>query len=61
MGILNILALAYLATIALLVVIYLFRKKRKVIHVSSFIPWKDLKEGTVRTRFFLADTLFFLQ
>ena len=61
MGILNLLALAYLAAIALLVVIYLFRKKRKVIHVSSLIPWKDLKEGTVRTRFFLADTLFFLQ
>ncbi|MEK7822543.1 MAG: VWA domain-containing protein [Planctomycetota bacterium] len=57
----NLLALAYLATIALLVVIYLFRKKRKTILVSSFIPWRDLKEGTVRTRFFLADALFFLQ
>jgi len=61
MGILNLLALAYLATIALLVVIYLFRKKRKTILVSSFIPWRDLTEGTVRTRFFLADALFFLQ
>ncbi|HHT9132006.1 MAG TPA: vWA domain-containing protein [Candidatus Tripitaka californicus] len=61
MGVLNLLALAYLATIALLVVIYLFRKKRKTIPVSSFIPWRDLKEGTVRTRFFLADALFFLQ
>jgi hypothetical protein len=61
MGLLNLLALAYLATIALVVVIYLFRKKRRVIPVSSFIPWRDLKEGTVRTRSFLTDALFFLQ
>ncbi len=61
MGILNLLALAYLGTIALLVLIYLFKKKRKVIHVSSFIPWRELRESTVRTRFFLADILFFLQ
>lgn len=61
MGFLNLLALAYLATTALLVVIYLFKKKRKVIHVPSFIPWRDLKEGTVRSRSFLVDLLFFLQ
>ncbi|HLA37040.1 MAG TPA: VWA domain-containing protein [Candidatus Brocadiales bacterium] len=61
MGVLNLLALASLATIAILVVIYLFRKKRKTILVSSFIPWRGLTEGKVRTRFFLADALFFLQ
>ncbi|HHT9152886.1 MAG TPA: vWA domain-containing protein [Candidatus Hypogeohydataceae bacterium YC40] len=61
MGILNILALAYLATIALIVLIYLIRRKRKVIPVSSFIPWRDLKESKIRSKAFLMDILFFLQ
>jgi hypothetical protein len=62
MGLLNLLALAYLATVGLLALIYLFRKKkRKVIPVSSFIPWRDLKEGTIRSRAFPVDTLFFIQ
>ncbi len=61
MGILNLFALAYLATIGLVVLIYLIRKKRKTILIPSFIPWRGIKEGVVRKRFFLLDTLFFLQ
>lgn len=61
MGFLNLLALYYLPIVGLLILIYFFRKKRKTIPVPSFIPWRGLKQDTVRTRFFLADILFFLQ
>lgn len=62
MGILNLLALVSLASIGIVVLIYLFRKKRrKIIPVSSLIPWRDLRESTIRTKFFSVDILFFLQ
>lgn len=61
MGILNPLALAYLPVVGLLVLIYLFRKKRKTIPVPSFIPWRGMRQDTVRSKAFLADILFFLQ
>lgn len=61
MGILNPFALAYLPLIGLLVLIYLFRKRHKTIPVPSFIPWRALKQDTVRTKLFLADMLFFMQ
>lgn len=61
MGILNPLALAYLPLLGLLVLIYFFRKKHQTIPVPSFIPWRTLRQDTIRTRLFLADVLFFLQ
>ncbi|MFQ5862072.1 MAG: VWA domain-containing protein [Candidatus Brocadiales bacterium] len=61
MGILNPLALAYLPLIGLLVFIYFFRKKHQTIPVPSFIPWRTLRQDTIRKRLFLADALFFLQ
>ncbi len=61
MGIINPLALAYLPLVGLLVLIYFFRRKRKTIPVPSFIPWRTLRQDTVRTKLFLVDVLFFLQ
>lgn len=61
MGILSPLALAYLPLAGLLVLIYLFRKKHKTVFVPSFIPWKGLRQDTLRSRSFLSDALFFLQ
>ncbi len=61
MGFINLIALGYLASISLVVLIYFFSKKKTVIEVSSIIPWKVLKEDVVRSRLFKVDLLFLLQ
>ena len=61
MGFLNLLAFGYLASIGLVVFLYVFNKKKNVVHVSSLIPWGILKEDTVRSKMFKIDLLFVLQ
>lgn len=61
MGFINLIALGYLASISLVVLIYFFSKKKNVIEVPSIIPWKVLKEDVVRSRLFKVDLLFLLQ
>jgi len=61
MGFINLIALGYLASISLVVLIYFFSKKKTVIEVPSIIPWKVLKEDVVRSRLFKVDLLFLLQ
>jgi len=61
MGFLNLLAFGYLASIGLVVFLYVFNKKKNIVHVSSLIPWDILKEDTVRSRVFKIDLLFLLQ
>jgi len=57
MGFLNLLAFGYLASIGLVVFLYIFNKKKNIVHVSSLIPWGILKEDTVRSRVFKIDLL----
>jgi len=61
MGFLNLLAFGYLASIGLVVFLYIFNKKKNIVHVSSLIPWDILKEDTVRSKVFKIDLLFVLQ
>ncbi|MCP4254140.1 MAG: VWA domain-containing protein [Candidatus Scalindua sp.] len=61
MGFLNLLAFGYLASIGLVVFLYIFNKKKNVVHVSSLIPWGILKEDSVRSKVFKIDLLFVLQ
>jgi hypothetical protein len=61
MGFINLLAFGYLASIGLVVFLYVFNKKKNIVHVSSLIPWDILKEDTVRSRVFKIDLLFLLQ
>ena len=61
MGFLNLLAFGYLASIGLVVFLYIFNKKKNIVHVSSLIPWDILKEDTVRSKVFKVDMLFVLQ
>jgi len=61
MGFINLIALGYLASISLVVLIYFFSKKKTVIEVPSIIPWKVLREDVVRSRLFKVDLLFLLQ
>lgn len=61
MGFLNLLAFGYLSLIGLVVFLYIFNKKKNIVHVSSLIPWGILKEDTVRSRVFKIDLLFLLQ
>jgi len=61
MGFLNLLAFGYLASIGLVVFLYIFNKKKNIVHVSSLIPWDVLSEDTVRSKVFKIDLLFLLQ
>jgi len=61
MGFLNLLAFGYLSLIGLVVFLYVFNKKKNIVHVPSLIPWGILKEDTVRSRVFKIDLLFLLQ
>ncbi|MGR3293058.1 MAG: vWA domain-containing protein [Candidatus Scalindua sp.] len=61
MGFLNLLAFGYLSLIGLVVFLYIFNKKKNIVHVSSLIPWDVLKEDSVRSRVFKIDLLFVLQ
>ena len=61
MGFINLLAFGYLASIGLVVLLYVFNKKKNVVHVSSLIPWGILKEDSVRSKVFKIDLLFVLQ
>ncbi len=61
MGFINLLAFGYLASIGLVVFLYIFNKKKNVVHVSSLIPWGILKEDTVHSKVFKIDLLFVLQ
>ncbi len=61
MGFLNLLAFGYLASIGLVVFLYIFNKKKNIVHVSSLIPWGILKEDNVRSKVFKIDLLFVLQ
>ena len=61
MGFLNLLAFGYLSSIGLVVYLYIFNKKKNIVHVSSLIPWDLLKEDTVRSKVFKIDLLFVLQ
>ncbi|MCR4289799.1 MAG: VWA domain-containing protein [Candidatus Scalindua sp.] len=61
MGFLNLLAFGYLASIGLVVFLYIFNKKKNIVHVSSLIPWGVLNEDTVRSKVFKIDLLFLLQ
>jgi hypothetical protein len=61
MGFLNLLAFGYLSLIGLVVYLYIFNKKKNIVHVSSLIPWDILKEDTVRSKVFKVDMLFVLQ
>ena len=61
MGFLNLLAFGYLSLIGLVVYLYIFNKKKNIVHVSSLIPWGILKEDTVRSKVFKIDLLFLLQ
>ena len=61
MGFLNLLAFGYLSLIGLVVYLYIFNKKKNIVHVSSLIPWDVIKEDTVRSRVFKIDMLFVLQ
>ncbi|GAX60692.1 hypothetical protein SCALIN_C13_0209 [Candidatus Scalindua japonica] len=61
MGFLNLIAFGYLASIGLVVLFYVFNKKKNVVHVPSLIPWGILKEDTVRSKVFKVDLLFLLQ
>ncbi|MBT7592332.1 MAG: VWA domain-containing protein [Candidatus Scalindua sp.] len=61
MGFLNLLAFGYLASIGLVVFLYIFNKKKNIVHVSSLIPWDVIKEDTVRSKVFKIDMLFVLQ
>jgi von Willebrand factor type A domain. len=61
MGFLNLLAFGYLASIGLVVFLYIFNKKKNIVHVSSLIPWDVLSEDTVRSKVFKIDFLFLLQ
>ena len=61
MGFLNLLAFGYLSLIGLVVYLYIFNKKKNIVHVSSLIPWDVIKEDTVRSKVFKIDMLFVLQ
>ena len=61
MSFINLLAFGYLASIGLVVLLYVFNKKKNVVHVSSLIPWGILKEDSVRSKVFKIDLLFVLQ
>jgi len=61
MSFINLLAFGYLASIGLVVFLYIFNKKKNVVHVSSLIPWGILKEDTVHSKVFKIDLLFVLQ
>ena len=61
MGFLNLLAFGYLSLIGLVVFLYVFNKKKNIVHVPSLIPWGILKEDTVRSKVFKIDLLFLLQ
>ena len=61
MGFLNLIAFGYLSLIPLVLLIYLFNKKKSVVEVPSIIPWESLKEDVLRSRLFRIDSLFILQ
>jgi Ca-activated chloride channel homolog len=61
MGFLNLLAFGYLSLIGLVVYLYIFNKKKNIVHVSSLIPWDVSKQDTVRSKVFKIDMLFVLQ
>ncbi len=61
MGFLNLLAFGYLSLTGFVVLIYLFNKKKDIVHVPSLIPWGIIKEDSVRSKVFNIDMLFLLQ
>lgn len=61
MGILNLIALSYLATISIVVFIHLFNRRSNIIYVPSIIPWKEIKTDVVSSRLLRIDLLFLLQ
>lgn len=61
MGFINLIAFGYISLISLVVLIYFFSKKKRIIEVPSIMPWSVLRDDVARSRLFKIDLLFLLQ
>jgi hypothetical protein len=55
------LALAFSALVGVLVLLYLWERRRRAFVVPSLLLWQTLREDVIRARRFRPDALFFLQ